>query len=166
MAKRPLPRITEAPPSQENAELVVKVAQDAANFLNIDPKKLSPQQIVAKVDDFVYRLQKGKARAPDGEDRDILFGCLWGQQLVAEFEWEWANVVFHEHDDSKAMGVFSRDRSLAIYPFHFIYGCIENGAPVTIALSFNMLLAERIPKLPARGYENLMDGVHHIVPRD
>jgi hypothetical protein len=146
---------------------VAKVAQDAASFLKIDPKRLSPQQIVEKIDDFVHRLQKGKVTAPKDEDVNILFGCLWGQQLVADFQWEWANVVFHDHNDSKAMGVFSPDRSLAIYPFHFIQGCIENGAPVTILLSFNMLIDKtRIPKLPARGYQNVMDAVHHIVPRD
>ena len=81
--------------------------------------------------------------------------------------WQWASVTFHDFEGSQAAGVFSPDRALAIYPFHFVYGCMENGAPVTILLSYNMLVdGTRIPALPKRGYENVMDNVRHVVPRD
>ena len=65
------------------------------------------------------------------------------------------------------VGIFSADRSLAIYPFQFAHGCIQTGVPVTILLAYNMLKdGFGIPKLPPQGYVNLMDGVRHIVPRD
>jgi hypothetical protein len=89
---------------------------------------------------------------------------LWGEQLVREFGWEWSAVTFHDHNDSKAIGVFTRDRSLAIYPWHFIVGCLENNATVTILLAFNMLVAGTIPPQEPNGYLNLMDHVIHIIP--
>ena len=166
-ARERLPKITESDVPSENAELITKVAASAAEFLQVDPRTASPAEIVEAVDDYVHRMQKGTAPAPDGEQVEIFFGCLWGQQLVREFGWEWANVTFHDHDDVKALGVFSPDRSLAIYPFHFIIGCLENQAPVTIMLAYNLLKdGSEIPDLPSRGYENVMDNVHHIVPRD
>ncbi|MFX1398075.1 MAG: hypothetical protein ACFFAS_13645 [Promethearchaeota archaeon] len=92
-------------------------------------------------------------------------GCLWGEQLVRELNWEWAEVIQHDHEDLKIVGVFSEDRSLAIYPFHFVHGCIENKATVTIALAYNMLKeGSSIPKLPSKGYENVMDHINYIIP--
>jgi hypothetical protein len=62
--------------------------------------------------------------------------------------------------------VFSSDRSLGIYPWYFILGCIENGAPATILLAWNMLKEGAIPEIESNSYTNLMDGVHHIIPPD
>jgi hypothetical protein len=163
----PLQNISENPVSPEHASLVHKIAADAASFLKLDEQTSPPASVVNSVDDYIHKLQNGEVTAPEGEDVKIFFGCLWGVQLVREFGWEWANVIFHDHGDTEAMGVFSKDRSLAIYPFHFITGCLENDAPVTIMLAFSMLLdGSEIPELPPGGYENLMDNVHHIVPRD
>ena len=36
----------------------------------------------------------------------------------------------------------------------------------TVALSFNMLKAGKVPKMKKKSYTNVMDGVHRIVPRD
>lgn len=164
---QPLPQISESEVSSEQAGLIPQVARSAAEFLEIDLQTAAPEAIVEAVDDFVHRLQREQVAAPEDEEVEIFFGCLWGEQLVREFGWEWANVTFHEHGDVKAIGVFSPDRSLAIYPFHFIIGCLENEAPVTIMLAFNLLRdSSRIPELPPRGYENVMDHVHPIVPRD
>lgn len=162
-----LPKNTESEVPAENADLIKQVAEGAASFLQIDLATASPAEIVEKVDDYVHRMQKKSAPAPEGEQVEIFFGCLWGEQLVREFQWEWANVTFHEHSNVDALGVFSPDRSLAIYPFHFIIGCLECDAPVTIALAYNLLKdGARIPDLPPRGFENVMDNVHHAVPRD
>lgn len=38
-------------------------------------------------------------------------------------------------------------------------------ADCTAMLAFNMLKAGKISGLPAQGYENLMQGVHRIVPK-
>lgn len=126
------------------------------------------EELVRAVDDFVNAWQKGRRpEVPEDDDPSLTLGSLWGQQLVRKLGWQWTGVTFHDHDDSKAVGVFSPDRSLAVFPFYFVYGCIENNAPVTIMLSYNMLVdGTRIPSLPPNGYENVMDHVHHIVPRD
>lgn len=123
--------------------------------------------IVSAIDSAVIKLQKGVNLDLDPDvSPEYLFGSLWGEQLVRQLQWEWIGVIFHEHDDTKAVGVANSDRSLIIYPFHFVFGCLENEAPVTIALSFNMLLdGNKIPRLEPNSYENVMDNVHHIVPR-
>jgi hypothetical protein len=135
----------------EGAELA-GVAIDAA-----------PLEIVTAVNTFVSKPPR-KRGVDNWTDRALPLGSLWGCQLVRHFGWEWSRVTFHEHGDSKAIGVFSKDRSLAVYPWHFVFGCLENQAPVTILLSFNMLAAGKIPAQAAKAYVNLMEGVHHIVP--
>ncbi len=107
---------------------------------------------------------------PDGGDDDepaYTFGSLWGTQLVRQLGWEWGWVTFHDHGDTRAIGVFSPDRALAIYPFHFVHGCLRRNTPVTILLAFDILVdGKRVPRLPPGGYENVMDNVHHAEPRD
>lgn len=99
----------------------------------------------------------------DNEEVALLLASLWGEQLVRQFGWEWGSMIFHDHGNTTAVGVFSPDRSLAIYPFHFIFRCLEEDAPVTLLLAFQILKdASRIPALPEGGYENVMDNVHHV----
>jgi len=142
-------------------------AEDAATLIQVAPTQ-SPSEIVEAVDSFVYRWQKGvRPKVDEEDDLSLTLGSLWGEQIVREFKWQWGSVTFHNHGDSKAVAVLSPDRSLAIYPFHFVYGCMEKGASVTIMLAYNMLKnSNKIPPLPARGYENLMENVHHIIPRE
>jgi len=101
----------------------------------------------------------------DGDEARLIFGSLWGEQLVKQFGWQWAKVTFE--DESEAFGVFSPDRSLAIYPLEFMLGCFQDpDVGVTVLLCFNMLLARKVPKLKPKSYTNVMDGVHRVVPRD
>lgn len=95
-------------------------------------------------------------------ERALPIGTLWGELYVKELGWEWIKV--HFEDESTAMGVFSKDRSVGIYPWHFVLGCIENGATVTILLAWNMLQGGAIPEHGKNSYTNLMDGVHYIIP--
>jgi hypothetical protein len=159
-------KITEGTVSNEIRGNIRDCARDAAEMLGIDLSR-SAAEIVDAVDAFVYRWQKGeRPKVREDDDLSLTLGSLWGEQLVRDLGWQWASVTFHDHGDSKAVGVFSPDRSLAIYPFHFVSGCMEKGASVTIMLSYNMLKdGTRIPPLPAQGYENVMDNVRHIVPR-
>ena len=160
--------VSEEPLGGEMLANIRGCAGDAATMLGIDSTELTPEQIVERVDSFVHAWQKGeRPEVDDDDDLSVTLGSLWGEQLVHQLGWEWAGVTFHDHDDSRAVGAFSPDRSLAIYPFHFVHGCIETDAPVTILLAFNMLKeGTRVPDLPAGGYENVMDNVHHVVPRD
>ncbi|MEO8269447.1 MAG: hypothetical protein ABI557_07005 [Aureliella sp.] len=158
--------------SEENldAELLGNIEDSAAEavaMLGLGTNATAEERVRA-VDEYVDAWQKGKRPQDSGDDDlSLTLGSLWGQQLASQLGWQWAGVTFHEFEDSKAVGVFSPDRALSIYPFHFIYGCIENGAPVTILLAYNMLVeGTKIPTLPRNGYENVMDNVHHVVPRD
>ena len=163
-----LPNITESRPDEERMRLLGLVAQEAAEYLGLSLDTDSAEYIVAAVNDCVRAIKKGEGPAfPEDAEVDLLLGCLWGPQLTRAFDWEWANITFHDHGDTKAVGVVSPTRDLAIYPFHFVYGCIENKATVTILLSFNML-KERVAAstYPEYSYENVMDHVHHIVLPD
>jgi hypothetical protein len=124
-----------------------------------------PVKIVAAINAFVSKPPRKRSRKMDNWiDRALPLGSLWGQQMVREFNWEWSNVTFHDHGDSKAIGVSAKDRSLIIFPWHFIFGCLENNATVTILLSFNMLLSGNVPAQESGEFVNVMDHVHHIVP--
>ncbi len=89
------------------------------------------------------------AQIPEGTDlwteRTLPIGTLWGEICVSELGGEWVKVRFE--DDSGAIGVFSKDRSVGIYPWYFVLGCVENGAPVTIELAWNMLRARARPRI-------------------
>jgi hypothetical protein len=157
-------RVTEEPIDPDILESLAGAAGEGAELAEVS-LGATPAEIVRAINDFVQR-QHGEPTddVDNWEDRALPLGSLWGMQLVRQFGWEWANVTLHDHGDVKAMGVFSADRSLAVYPFYFIFGCLEHQATVTILLAFNMLVEGKIPPLPAGGYANVMEGVHHIVP--
>ena len=159
---------SEQPISEDMIESIQACADDARSVVGAEADDLTPEALVAGVDELVYRAQKNKCKDIDDTwDFSVALGSLWGECLVKQLGWAWAEVTFHGEDDQTAIGVVSPDRSLAIYPFYFVYGCLENNAPVTILLSFNLLVdGSRVPNLPANGYENVMENVHHIVPRD
>lgn len=141
-------------------------AADAAGLLGLSTTTAA-EEIVRSIDEFIFAWQKGE-RPPVDPHQELSFtlGSLWGSQLVRELGWQWGAVTFNDTADANAVGVFSPDRSLAIYPFHFVFGCMEDECPVTILLAFNLLVdGSKIPALPKNGYENVMDNVHHVVPR-
>ena len=141
----------------------------AVELLGLDPVVDFPETIITAIDAFVFLTQQGNTRDydfNDEEDLPLLLGSAWGTQLVRCLGWQWGSVLFHDHDDTPAVGVFSVDRSLAIAPLYFVYGCLEHNAPVTIALAWKILNdSARVPELPATGFENVMEHVHHVVPR-
>lgn len=163
--------VTEEPVPADVLGSIRGCAKDAIKVLGADFAKADPATIVAAIDDFVYQWQNG-TRPPsnvieDGEEARLIFGSLWGEQLVKQFGWQWAKVTFHDYDDSIAFGVFSPDRSLAIYPLEFMLGCVNDPTvDATVMLSFNMLREGKIPKMKTKSYTNVMEGVQRIVPRD
>ncbi len=141
-------------------------ADDAALMLGFDTSQKSPKKIIEIINAFLLKWQKGERPSiEDDDDLSFIIGSLWGEQLIKEFGWHWAGITFHDHNNTKAVGVISPDASFAVYPFHFVYGCMANNAPVTILLAYNLLKDEsRVPPVPTGGYQNVMDYVHHIVP--
>lgn len=158
---------SDEPIGEEMFGHVKGASQEAAELLGVDVGD-KPADLIGAVDGFVFDWQQGKRPTSEGLEEDLymMLGALWGQQLARALDWEWAKVAFDQEAEGRAVGVFSQDRSLAIYPFHFVYGAMEGQAEVTIELSFSMLVeGSRIPALPAKSYENVMENVRHIVPR-
>ena len=161
--------VSEGPLDKSTASLIQACAKDGIALLGLSKKAGEPAAVVEAIDAFVYAWQKGK-RPPkkklDPDDAPYMMGSLWGEQLVKRFGWEWRMITFHDHGDSVAPGVCAPDRSLVVYPIHFLMGCFQDpDVDATVALSFNMLDAGGITGVPSKGYANLMDGVHRIVPR-
>jgi hypothetical protein len=164
-------RITEQDIPNEIMGPIKNCANDALKVLGADLAKADPPTVVEAIDDFAYRWQRGETPpndvVEDSEAARLIMGSLWGEQLIKQFAWQWARVTFHDHCDSVAIGVFSPDRSLAIYPHDFMRACLnDKNVDVTVMLAFNMLQAGTIPKMESKSYTNVMDGVHRIVPRD
>jgi hypothetical protein len=160
--------VSEQPLAASTADALKGSNRDGLRVLKLD-ESADPQTVIKALDAFVDGWQEGKRptkEALDPEDAPYALGSLWGEQLVRQFNWQWGMITFHDHNNSKAPGVLSPDRSLAVYPIHFLMGCLKDSrVDCTVALSFNMLAAGKIKNLPAKGYFNLMDGVRRIVPK-
>jgi hypothetical protein len=154
--------ISERPLDDEMIETIEESLSIATQLLDIDGEHTPPLEVVTRLDRYVCTLQSD----PDSdslnfEELSLQLGSLWGRQLERALQWQWASVVFDQREEAQAVGVFSQDRRLAIYPFHFIFACLDQKTPVTILLAFTVLHdPKRIPALPDGAYENVMDNVH------
>jgi hypothetical protein len=162
-------RISDEPVPHETLSSIRGCAVDALGLLGRKFASADPATVIKAIDTFAYRWQKGLRPSSDVisdlEEARLLFGSLWGEQLVKQFGWEWVQVNFH--DGSFAYGVVSRDRSLATFPLEFMLGCLQDpGVDVTVELAFNLLLSGEVPRMPRRSYTNVMEGVRRVVPRD
>ncbi|OJW18918.1 MAG: hypothetical protein BGO49_17875 [Planctomycetales bacterium 71-10] len=158
--------ITDGPISDEALQKIRDCARGALDDLGPEVAAEGPAGIVAAIDDIMDQVQQdpGRVAEEEGADPMVYFGALWGEQLVAALGWEWANVDLGLGDP--VIGVVSPDRSLAIYPFHFLVNRLNDpGLDVTVALAFNMLVDKAIPPMPPGGYADVMVGVRRIVPR-
>jgi len=159
---------SEHPFPESMAEALRAEVERGTKLLAVSPDD-DPAVIVAAVDACVYDWQCGQKppeNVLDAEDAPFTLGAVWGQQLVRAFGWEWATMTFHEHGDTTAPGVLSPNRALAVYPIHFMMGCLQDSSvDATILLAFNMLEARTIGETKPGSFFNLMDGVHRIIPR-
>ena len=139
--------------------------------LSIPNAQIEPEQIMQSLDSHIDKLQAAlragpRVRTDTGQSLDQLalgIGLVFGDQLVRRFGWEWTCIV---RDGKDYYAVVTLDRSLVDYPVEFIKACLDDAdADCTAMLAFNMLAGGRIKGLPAYGYENLMLGVHRIVPK-
>lgn len=152
-------------------ELLLQIRQGLANSAAAVGVSLeeAPGAIVKGVDQFVFDWQDGKRDTANGDtltDEDLPFclGPLWGEQLVRDKGWSWVAVKFE--DDSSAIGVASADRSMVIYPFHFLMGCVQDPTvDVTLMLMWNMLEGGKLASLRPNEMAHVMAQVHRIVPR-
>lgn len=155
--------IRESPPDSERQGLIDAVTGDAARYLGVDLPKHTPKDIVRVVNDTVTKLVFGEdVPIPKTEEPDLLLGCLWGAQMLREFQWTWVNI---HRNDSLDIAVTSPSRDMVIYPFTFVAACIAKRCICTVELSFNMLLERKDTAVFQKGaYEDVMAHVRHIVP--
>jgi len=123
-----------------------------------------PLKIVTAIDEFVAHPPRPGflKRVDNWNERAMPLGALWGEQLVRRLGWQWMMVI--DDDEEASIGVFDVRRSMGIYPFDYVFECIESRGQPAILLAFNMLAAGTMPSFPDRSYEDIMDGVQHIVP--
>jgi len=160
---------------QETKEIADHASRAMSNLGLADPQA-QPEVILQAIEDFVDRWQAEKRSAnplkkllsrgpaPNPVATSLGLGFLWGNQLVRRFGWVWTCV--QKDGQGEAYSVVTVDRSIAVFPTHFIKACLEDPrADCTIMLAFNMLVAGQVSGMPAQGYENLMWGVRRIVPK-
>jgi hypothetical protein len=164
-----LERISEQPLGASVAGALAGSNQEGMRLLGISDPNAKPGMVVEAIDAFVYDWQKGRrprdiSIKPD--DVPFALGSLWGEQMIRQFGWQWVKVAFLDRKNLVAHAVVSHDRSLVIYPFHFLMGCLsDSNVDATIMLSFNMLLANKTGVGEPYAYLNVMECVHRIVPR-
>ncbi len=159
--------ISERPVSTEIMALIKGSSTQAAEYFELDPHSTSPAKVVAKIDDLIHRMTRGfEPKFQVQQQPEFLFGSLWGEQLIRELNWHWGTVTYHDFEDASAVGVVSPLAEMVIFPFAFLEACLKEDVPVTVLLSFNMLRdGSSIPELAPESYEDVMQNVQHIVPR-
>jgi hypothetical protein len=155
--------LSESLTDPERARLIEAVTTDAAAYLGVDLVLDGPARIIAAVDATIVKIVFGEAhQIPESEENDLVLGCLWGAQMVREFDWSWAEIRV---DGALDVAVVSPARDMAIYPFTFVADCIAKRRVCTIELSFNMLRERKGETIfPPKSYESVMMHIHHIVP--
>lgn len=146
----------------------IKESADQAVSLLGRKSEDDPDLLIGAIDEFIDNWQNNKRPdlEIDAEDLPYLLGSLWGEQLVSQFGWQWKAVTLHSNVKATAPGVVTTDRSLVVYPIHFIIGCLaDSSVDTTILLSYNMLKAKKVPSASSGEYVDLMKNVFRIVPR-
>lgn len=155
--------ISEKPVSPDTRLSIKKCAKSASKVLGIEPRSSTPSIIASTVDEFVVAWQKGNRPADSVltlDDAPLIIGSLWGEAIVSRFKWDWAMLTFHDHNNFLAPAVVAPDRSLAIYPLHYLQGCFTDATvEVTILQAYNLLKAGSAGDAKPGEYFDLMDGV-------
>ncbi len=161
---------TEEPVDESVASSILGAAREGAQIVGVNPSADAPT-IMTAINTFLTPKKAGWFRKPkidpnidNWTDRALPIGSLWGETMIRHFGWTWASLIQHDHDDFKVIAAVNDDRSLAIFPWHYCFGCLENSVHPTVLLAFNMLEADKIPAQEPGGFTNLMDGVQHIIP--
>ena len=90
---------------------------------------------------------------------------LWGHQLIKQFGWQWKYVSVD--GVGEILAVTNEDRSMVVYPVNFIYECMQDPElDCTVMLAFNMLQEEKNPDLNPEEYENIMEMVFRVTPKE
>ena len=157
-------KVSESHPDQKRQSLIRGVTADAAELLDINLSKDPPVEIMGKVNEAIVAIVFNKPTpVSQDENPDLILGCLWGEQMKRQFNWYWADVLL---DDSiKEIAMISPNQEMIIFPFSFVGACLNKQCISTVLLAFNLLLEnDRIGEIEPGAYENIMLGIHHLIP--
>lgn len=157
--------LKERPLSKAEAESFKRQTEMGAELLDLGKKStVTPQEIVQRIDSFVDAWQDAEI---DTEELDVMdvskgLGALWAQQLIKEFKWNWVCL----EGAGNLYAVVSQDRGLIINPVYFVKSCLDMPElDCTIMLAFNMLQEGQFEEIPENSFENVMEGVHRVIPK-
>src|SRR5438046_10732205 len=91
-------KMSDEPLNDETMASIHGCANDALQVLGRKYAAADPATVIEAVDKFACRWQKGKRPSTDvvedTEEARLVFGSLWGEQIVKQFGWEWVQVNF------------------------------------------------------------------------
>ena len=127
------------------------------------------EDLIGFVDKTVHEWQVSgtppKASNLDQDDLIYAFGTAWGDAVIAQHGWHWADLTFHDHGDWTGRAVVSADGSLFILPYAHIHECLSQEDEVKIGMSLNVIGSDLIPALEPGTYTNLTHNIQRIIPR-
>jgi len=151
--------------SKAESENFKRQAEFGCELIELKKKSSTTSaEIVQRVDSYIDAWQDDEI---DNEELDPMdaakgLGALWAQELIKAFKWNW--VCFEGAGNLYA--VVSEDHGLIINPVHFVKACLDMPElDCTIMLAFNMMQEGNFEEIPEDSYENVMEGVHRIVPK-
>ncbi len=157
--------LKERPLSKAEAENFKRQAELGKELIGLDKKaKVTSPEIVQRVDSYVDSWQDAEIDTEelDGMDAAKSLGALWAQELINSFKWTWVCL----EGAGNLYAVVSKDRALVINPVYFIKSCLDMPElDCTIMLAYNMLQENQFDEIPAKSFENVMEGVHRVIPK-
>jgi tetratricopeptide (TPR) repeat protein len=160
-----LSELKERPLSKAEAENFKRQADYGRELLGLGKKDpATAQEVVQRIDSYVDAWQDEEIDAADLDIMEVSrgLGALWAQQLIKEFNWGWVCL----EGAGNLYAVVSDDRGLVINPVYFVKSCFDMPElDCTIMLAFNMMQEGQFEEIPAQSYENVMEGVHRVIPK-
>lgn len=157
--------LRERPLSKAEIENFKRQAELGKEMIGLDKKtKVTSSEIVQRVDSYVDAWQDAEIDIAevDGMDAAKALGALWAQELIQSFEWNWVCL----ESAGNLYAVVSPDRALLVNPVYFVKSCLDMPElDCTIMLAFNMLQENQFDEIPAKSFENVMEGVHRVIPK-
>lgn len=151
--------------SKAEAENFKRQADLGKEMISLDKKtKVTSAEVVQRIDSYVDAWQDAEIDTDeiDGMDAARALGALWAQELIASFKWEWVCL----EGAGNLYAVVSEDRALVINPVYFVKSCLDMPElDCTIMLAYNMLQENQFEEIPAMSFENVMEGVHRVIPK-
>ncbi len=108
--------------------------------------------IIERVSTAIDEIRARKrVAAAEKKQLAIQLGCLWGDTLRRENQWEWC--VVHPDPGRTVYAVCHPSRSHAVDPIAFVHRILSSKRNAnTSALLFNMIVAGDLPEAPPRTY--------------